>query len=541
MGGGDSGDRPSLRRRVPTRDSRHHTTVIMGKSTYGQILKSSSLIGGSQAVAMLLGFVRTKVLAVLLGPQAPVAVGLVGIFTRLTQLVNSAVSLGASGSGVREISLTHASGDQRQFAVVLKALRRMLLVIGLTGGAFMLCAAPWLSKLFFDDYEQTTSIRWLAVTVVLANISVTQGALLQGTRMIRQLAIVGIVTATVGTIGNIILYWKLGVNGVVPGLILIACVAPVAGWYYARRVPTMRIEQSLAETLRISKSLVTLGISFLAAGLLMQLVPLLIQTQISRQFGKLSLGHYTAAFNASGLIVNFILSAMMTDFFPRLTAATGSNSEMVRLINEQTEIGVLMSMPVLIGMLCFANWIIPLLYSKEFGPSIPMFCWLLLGCMGRVCSWPLGIVFAAQGKSLQIVLVELTAAAIHLTAVGIGLHFLGPLGASIAFPTLYAVYAIWMFVWMRKRIQFKYTRSCRDILIGLAIFLMLGEVCIYCLSPGIRLIVGIVVTAAAAYWCLKNLLLRVGTSHPILARLMTIRWISYAFPQHSGGKSGIQQ
>ncbi|MEI6178692.1 MAG: oligosaccharide flippase family protein, partial [Verrucomicrobiota bacterium] len=416
------------------------STLTMGKSTYGQILKSSGLIGGSQAVVMLLGFVRTKVLAVLLGAQAPVAVGLVGIFTTLTQLINSTASLGASGSGVREISLAYASGDQRKFAVVLKALRRMLLVIGLAGGAFMLCAASWLSKVSFGGYDQTTAIRWLAVTVVLANISVTQGALLQGTRMIRQLAIVGTVTATVGTIGNIILYWKLGVNGVVPGLILISCVGPVAGWFYARRVPIMRIEQPLAETLRISKTLVTLGISFLTAGLMSLLVAWLIQTQISRQFGQSSLGHYTAAFRASGLIVGFILGAMATDFFPRLTAATGSNPEMVRLINEQTEVGVLMSMPALIGMLCFANWIIPLLYSKEFGPSIPMFCWLLLGCMGRVCSWPLGIVFAAQGASMQIVFVELTAAAIHLCAVGIGLHFLGPLGASIAFPTLYVVY-----------------------------------------------------------------------------------------------------
>ena len=39
-------------------------------SSHGQILKSSALIGGSQVLVILVGIVRTKILAVLLGPPA---------------------------------------------------------------------------------------------------------------------------------------------------------------------------------------------------------------------------------------------------------------------------------------------------------------------------------------------------------------------------------------------------------------------------------------------------------------------------------------
>ncbi len=38
------------------------------KNTYGQIIKSSALIGGSSLINVAIGIVRTKAMAVLLGP-----------------------------------------------------------------------------------------------------------------------------------------------------------------------------------------------------------------------------------------------------------------------------------------------------------------------------------------------------------------------------------------------------------------------------------------------------------------------------------------
>ena len=48
------------------------------KATYGQILKSSALIGGSSVLNIAIGIVRTKVMAILLGPAG---VGLFGLYS----------------------------------------------------------------------------------------------------------------------------------------------------------------------------------------------------------------------------------------------------------------------------------------------------------------------------------------------------------------------------------------------------------------------------------------------------------------------------
>ena len=57
-----------------------------GKKTYGQILKSSAIIGGSSAVNLALSIVRTKVMAVLLGPAG---FGLFGIYGTILDLVRA--------------------------------------------------------------------------------------------------------------------------------------------------------------------------------------------------------------------------------------------------------------------------------------------------------------------------------------------------------------------------------------------------------------------------------------------------------------------
>src|SRR6185295_8450142 len=57
-----------------------------GRSTYGQILKSSALMGGSTVANIAVNVVRAKAMALLLGPAG---VGLVGLYTSVLNLTHS--------------------------------------------------------------------------------------------------------------------------------------------------------------------------------------------------------------------------------------------------------------------------------------------------------------------------------------------------------------------------------------------------------------------------------------------------------------------
>jgi len=70
-------------------------------SSHRQIFKSTALIGGTQVINMGIGIVRTKALAMLLGPAG---IGLAGLYTSAVGIVGAMSGLGINASGVRQIA-----------------------------------------------------------------------------------------------------------------------------------------------------------------------------------------------------------------------------------------------------------------------------------------------------------------------------------------------------------------------------------------------------------------------------------------------------
>ena len=77
------------------------------RGSYRQILSSSAWIGGASVLNLAIGIVRTKIMAVLLGPAG---FGLMGTFTAIVDLVRAVAEMGINNSGVRQIADAAASG-----------------------------------------------------------------------------------------------------------------------------------------------------------------------------------------------------------------------------------------------------------------------------------------------------------------------------------------------------------------------------------------------------------------------------------------------
>src|ERR1017187_8900627 len=72
-------------------------TARTQKHAYGQILKSSALIGGSSVMNIAFGIVRTKAMALMLGP---VGVGFLGIYGLISDLSRNVAEMGINSSGL---------------------------------------------------------------------------------------------------------------------------------------------------------------------------------------------------------------------------------------------------------------------------------------------------------------------------------------------------------------------------------------------------------------------------------------------------------
>jgi enterobacterial common antigen flippase len=212
-------------------------------------------------------------------------------------------------------------------------------------------------------------------------------------------------------------------------------------------------------------AMVKLGLVMMWTGLMGSAVTYATAALITQEINVQAVGIYSAAFALSGMFVNFVLNAMGADYYPRLTAAADDHAKVNRLVNEQTEIGLLLALPGLLATMVLAPWIVQLFYTKEFLPAVELIQWFILGCLGRVISWPLGYVLIAQGKSSWLFGSELFMHSLHLVLIYIALSLYGAVGVAIAFAILYSIHVLLMRIILRNLMRFFWTKSVQKIVL----------------------------------------------------------------------------
>ena len=88
--------------------------------SYSHILKYTSLFGGVQGLGILVGIVRNKLVALLLGPDG---MGLVSLFNSTIKLVSDSTNFGLSMSAVKNLSEAYDTGDDEKVRHVVRLVR----------------------------------------------------------------------------------------------------------------------------------------------------------------------------------------------------------------------------------------------------------------------------------------------------------------------------------------------------------------------------------------------------------------------------------
>jgi enterobacterial common antigen flippase len=428
-----------------------------GEKSYTQILKSSALIGGSSTISMILGVLRTKALALLLGPSG---VGLLGLYSSICDLTRTVAGLGINSSGVRQIAEATGSGDQERIARTVTTLRRVALCSGATGALMLLVFSGPISRFTFGSSHQAGAVAWLALAAFFYDVSAGQGALLQGMRRISELAFMNVLGALYGAIFSVlVVYFWRDERGIALSLVCVSAASLLTSWWYARRVQVPRVPIRLGRLRTEISGLLQLGLIFMASSLLAMGAAYLVRLIVVREMGTEAAGFYQAAWALGGLYIGFILQSLGADFYPRLTAVAQDSRECNRLVNEQAEVGLLLAGPGILATLTLAPLIISLFYSAKFAPATEVLRWLCLGMFLRVLSWPLGFIIIARGERKIFFWSELLVNAGYAGFVWLGIRRFGLAGTGIAFFALYVVHLIAMCAIVRWLTGFAWSKT----------------------------------------------------------------------------------
>lgn len=470
-------------------------------NSYGQILKSSALIGGSSIAEIGLRIVRGKVMALLLGPAG---VGWLGLYSSIADLAQSITGLGVSSSGVREVA--GASHDVDRLARTVRVLHFATFGFGVVGAGVLVLLARPISQATFGNDEHAFAVALLALAVLLRQLATAHAAVTQGLRRVGDLARIAVWSALLGTLSTIVIVYLFREQGLVPALVAAAATNFAAAWWYGRRVELPRPAIDAAQLRERLSALVKLGLAFMLSGLLVMGSAYAIRVIVVRAAGIEAAGLYQAAWGIGGLYLGFILQAMGTDFFPRLTAVASDAQASTRLINEQTLIGVLLAGPGVLATLAFAPFVVALFYSSAFEASVDALRWICLGMMLRVITWPLGFIVMAKGLQRLFVAIDLGYALGH---VGLALLLVGPYGVSgagMAFMGSYLLYGLAVYPIARWLTGFRYSRENRRLITGFVVMITAVFAGFQLLPPAWAFGFAVLATVAASIHALRALI-----------------------------------
>jgi O-antigen/teichoic acid export membrane protein len=424
------------------------------QSSYRQVMKATSIFGGVQVFNILIGILRSKFIAVLLGP---VGMGVFGLLSSTVGMIASLTNFGLETSAVKDLSA--ANGNEVRISILATVIRRLVWITGFLGAIVTLVFSHWLSQVTFGNNEYGWGFVWLSITLLLNQISIGQSVLLRGLRQLKFMAQAGMLGSLFGLITTIPLYYFYGTKGIIPGMIVTAIITLLLTWFYANKIEIKPLYVSRARTLAESKEMVKMGFMISLSGMITLGASYLVRIYISNVGGVDQVGLYYAGFAIITTYVGLIFTAMGTDYYPRLAAVASDNNQCNVVINQQAEIAILILAPVILLFLVFSNWAVILLYSAKFSPINDMILWAALGMFFKAASWAIGFVFIAKGASKLFFLSELIANIYILIFNLIGYKYGGLLGLGISFLISYILLLIQVYVIARLKYDFSFSNE----------------------------------------------------------------------------------
>lgn len=317
--------------------------------SYRQIVRSSLIIGGSTIINILIGLLRTKAVALLLGPAG---VGLIGLLQNLMNVAANVAALGLRTAGTRQIAKAVGRNDVHAIAATRLALFWGTITLALVGAAGIWLLRNLLAAQVLADPGRATQVGWLAFGVAMSVAASSQSALLTGLRRIGDLARISLASSILATIAGVAAVLISPDYGLVVFVLATPVSSFILGLWVVRRLGRLETPSiSLVVVFAQLGKMLQLGAAFMIAGVATLLGELAVRTLISRGPGAGALGEFQASWTISVTYTGLVLGAMGADYYPRLASAIHDADAANRLVNEQTEVALLLAGPMFIGVI----------------------------------------------------------------------------------------------------------------------------------------------------------------------------------------------
>ena len=404
------------------------TMKELRNGSYGHVLKYTSLFGGVQVLSIMIGLVRNKAMAMILGAGG---MGFNALFTSMQNFASQCTNLGISFGAVPRLSELHERQEDEMLRYYIQVIRLWSIIAALLGVVFCVVVSPLVNLLSFTWGDHTLHYAMLALAVAMGAITGGETAIMKATRQLGKVAKAQILTVIAALFVSVPLYYCYGHSGVVPAIVLIAFVTMIITLSYSYYSFPFRF-YFCRSMLRDGVGMIRLGMAFIVAAAIGSASEMAIRSYLNVVAGMDDVGLYNAAFMITITYSGLVFSAMETDYFPRLSGVANDMEVTNDMVNKQIEVSLLLLAPMLVALLAGLPVLIPMLFSSEFLPMVEMAQIAVLAMFFKVLTMPVAYITLARRLSLSYLLLETSYFVVLVVAIVCCYQWWGLWGTGLA-------------------------------------------------------------------------------------------------------------
>ena len=452
-------------------------------------MKAMGLFGGVQVMGILCSIVRTKLVALWIGP---VGIGLFGIFNNALEMISTGTNLGIRSSSVRDISQAQDSSTPGLVARMVAVVRKWSLWLGLFGALVTLMLAPLLSQLTFGDQSHLWGFVALSVAVLLGAITNGEYAVLQGSARLKRLASVTLWGTLTGLAVSIPLFYLLRERSILPSILAYAMALAAFAWLF-RNKDYAKAQVSRSETFEMGKGFVKLGIFMTLGNFASILASYAFNAWLNLNAGTEVVGYYQAGYTLINKYTGLILTALGMEYYPRLAKVANSRVRLRAFVSQEINVAIAVMAPIVAMFILLRELVVWILYTPEFNVILTFISWGMIGTVLRTLSWCLAFTILAKGDGKTYLWTEVASAVINLVLTIVFYHWWGLTGLGIAFLVSYLLYTVIVAVVYFKMYHLSVSRGC---LVNLLWTLAVAACVMWAMEKGV-IIVAVVLTVVS--------------------------------------------
>src|SRR5690606_33658244 len=280
-----------------------------------------------------------------------------------------------------------------------------------------------------------------------------------GIRDLKALALTQIISAVFGSIFSVLLIYIYGEAAIPASFLIFGFFSLVVSWAGLRKYHFKNVGVGRQEGIDTVKHLLKLGMGFCVSAVAAALFTYFARVYLNSFFNLETVGIYQACWIISNLYIGIILNAMSVDFMPRLMKVIDDRKKVNLQINEQMELGVLLSGIGVVGLVLFSELALTLLYSKEFVSGADIIRWQVLGVSLRVLGFPLAHTVMAFNKPVRYTIIQIVFAALEFGLLVLFTQLYGEDGLGISYFIAYIFFMILWYATVRNLSNFRLSKK----------------------------------------------------------------------------------